>query len=75
VVLAGALAVAKLPRVAPPPRAGGGPSRFAAIREGLLEVRRSPRLFPVALLVAGDGLFFLGPFVVFVPLPLRDRWP
>jgi len=74
VVLAGVLAVARLPRVAPLPRANGAPARFSAIREGLLEVRRSQRLFPVALLVAGDGLFFMGPFVVFVPLLLRDSY-
>ncbi len=72
VVLAGVLAVARLPRVAPHPRESGAPARFSAIREGLLEVRRSQRLFPVALLVAGDGLFFMGPFAVFVPLMLRD---
>jgi len=74
VVLVGALAVARLPRVAPHPYEGGAPARFSAIREGLLEVRRSPRLFPVALLVAGDGLFFMGPFVVFVPLLVRDLY-
>jgi len=72
VVLAGVLAVARLPRVAPHPRAGGAPARFSAIREGLLEVRRSQQLFPVALLVAGDGLFFMGPFAVLVPLLLRE---
>ena len=74
VVLAGVLAVARLPRVAPHPRAQGEPAPLSAIREGLLEVWRSPRLFPVALLVAGDGLFFMGPFVVFVPLLLRDAY-
>jgi MFS family permease len=74
VVLAGILAVARLPRVPPLPRADGAPTRLAAIREGLLEVRRSPRLFPVALLVTGNGLFFMGPFNVLVPLILREHY-
>jgi MFS family permease len=72
VVLAGILAVARLPRVPPLPQPGAAPSRLLAIREGLLEVRRSPRLFPVALLVTGNGLFFMGPFNVLVPLLLRE---
>jgi predicted MFS family arabinose efflux permease len=72
IVLAGILAVARLPRVQPLPHAGAAPSRLHAIREGLLEVRRSPRLFPVALLVTGNGLFFMGPFNVQVPLMLRE---
>lgn len=74
VVLAGVLAVARLPRVPPLPRADGAPGRLLAIREGLLEVRRSPRLFPVALLVTGNGLFFMGPFNVLVPLILREYY-
>ena len=57
VVLAGSLAVLRLPRVVPHPRADSDLSRLSAIREGLREVRNSKRLFPVALLVAGDGLF------------------
>ncbi len=72
VVLSGALAVQRLPRITPHPRPQGDRSRLSAIRDGLREVRRSPRLFPVALLVAGDGLFFMGPFAVLVPLLLRD---
>ena len=72
VVLAGVLAVAQLPRVVPHPRARDDLPRLAAIREGLREVRRSQGLFPVALLVAGDGLFFMGPFGVLIPLLLRD---
>jgi len=72
VVLAGSLAVLRLPRVVPHPRTDGDLSRLSAIREGLREVRHSKRLFPVALLVAGDGLFFMGPFGVLIPLLLRD---
>ncbi len=72
VVLVGALAVVRLPRVVPHPRNAGDLPRLSAIREGLREVRRSQRLFPVALLVAGNGLFFMGPFGVLIPLLLRD---
>jgi len=72
VVALGGLALLRLPRVAPHPRGDESASRLAAIRDGLREVRRSPRLFPVALLVAGDGFFFMGPFGVLIPLLLRD---
>ena len=74
VVAIGSLAVFRLPRVAPQPRDDAGASRLSAIREGLREVRGSPRLFPVALLVAGDGFFFMGPFGVLLPLLLRDDY-
>ena len=74
VVLAGSLAVLRLPRVVPHPHPDNELSRLSAIREGLAEVRHSKRLFPLALLVAGDGLFFMGPFGVLIPLLLRDSY-
>jgi len=52
-------------------RTGGG-TALSAIREGLREVARSERLRPVAVLVACDGLFFMGPFIVLCPLMVRD---
>jgi hypothetical protein len=58
---------------APPIRARtGGGSALSAIREGLREVAQSERLRPVAVLVACDGLFFMGPFIVLCPLIVRD---
>jgi MFS family permease len=42
------------------------------IREGLRAVWSSPRLRPVAFLVASNGLFFLGPYYVLCPLIVRD---
>ena len=72
VLLVGLAAVARLPRVAPQPRPDGEGGGIAAIRDGLALVRRSRVLFPVSLLVAGDGLFFMGPFAVLVPLLVRD---
>lgn len=74
VLLVGMLPVARLPAVAPPPRAADAPSAFVAVREGLSEVWNSPRLRPVALLVAADGLFFMGPFIVLCPLLVRDLY-
>ena len=62
-------------RVPPPPPHAAVSARggtVAAIRAGLREVRRSPRLWPIALLVAADGLFFMGPFAVLCPLMVRD---
>jgi MFS family permease len=45
-----------------------------ALREGLQEVWRSQRLRAVALLVAADGLFFMGPYLVLCPLLVRDLY-
>lgn len=74
VLLLGMLPVALLPAVSVPPRAADAPTARAAVREGLSEVWRSPRLRPVALLVAADGLFFMGPFLVLCPLLVRDHY-
>ena len=71
-LLGGLVAVARLPRIAPHARSQGDSAGLAAIRDGLVSVRRSRELFPVSLLVAGDGLFFMGPFAVLVPLLVRD---
>jgi MFS family permease len=45
---------------------------LSEIGEGLRTVWRSPRLRPVALLVASNGFFFLGPYYVLCPLIVRD---
>jgi MFS family permease len=44
------------------------------IGEGLLEVSRSPVLRPVLMLVASVGIFFMGPFMVILPLLVRDHF-
>jgi MFS family permease len=44
------------------------------IGEGLREVARSPVLRPVMLLVAAVGIFFMGPFMVVLPLLVRDHF-
>ncbi len=74
VVLVGALAVARLPdtharRGADAPRAS-----LAELRAGIVEVLRSPVLRPVFLVIALLGLFFVGPFVVLLPLMVRDTY-
>jgi len=73
VLLAGTLPVWQLPPVSPPLRAPEV-SAVLAMRDGLVEVWRSPVLRPVALLVAADGLFFMGPFIVLCPLLVRDQY-
>ena len=69
---ASALPFGALPSTRSKPRAREGARAVAAIREGLREVRRSPILRPIALLVAADGLFFMGPYFVLCPLLVRD---
>lgn len=48
------------------------PMRMAEIRAGLVEVVTSPVLRPVFLLSVSTGLFFIGPFLVILPLIVRD---
>lgn len=72
VLVVGVVMAWRLPP-APPIRARtGGGTAVAAIREGWREVAHSERLRPVAVLVACDGLFFMGPFIVLCPLMVRD---
>jgi MFS family permease len=49
-----------------------GESRLAAIREGLRVVVSSPSIFPIVLAISGVGLFYVGAFLVVVPLLVRD---
>jgi hypothetical protein len=72
ILLAGLLAVRQLPAHTRPTARGDGAGTLAALRSGLVEVAQSPRLLPVALLVAANGLFFMGPFQVLGPLLIRD---
>jgi len=70
VVLLGFLLLVPLPRPHATGAIGGG--TLAMIRAGLQEVWHSQRLLPIALLVAADGLFYMGPFAVLCPLMIRD---
>jgi hypothetical protein len=69
-VLAGVIAVRRLPRVAPH-RRPSGEGALAGLRSGLAQVLRSHELRPVALLVAANGLCFMGPYQVLGPLIVR----
>ncbi|MGH2897602.1 MAG: MFS transporter, partial [Solirubrobacteraceae bacterium] len=54
------------------PGDGGPAAMLAALRAGLMEVLRSPVLGPVFAVIALLGVFFVGPFVVLLPLLVRD---
>lgn len=77
---AGVLVLGLIPlsRLALPSAPGRSPKphfrrrALSEIREGLRAVWRSPRLRPVAFLVASNGLLFLGPYYVLCPLIVRD---
>ncbi len=70
-LLLGVIAVRHLPRVAPHGRPAGE-GALAGLYSGLAEVRRSPQLRPIALLVAANGLSFMGPYQVLGPVIVRD---
>jgi MFS family permease len=73
-MLAGSLACAQL---LPAPPVAREPSRTGAgteIRAGLSEVLHNPRILSVTVLAAAIGLFFMGSFMVAIPLLLRDTY-
>jgi MFS family permease len=72
ILAAGALAVSRL---APAPAAAThrhGESRLAAMRDGLREVARSERIFPVIVAMLAAGVLYGGAFSVILPLIVRD---
>jgi MFS family permease len=69
----GAIPVWFLPRTEETPkRAFSQP--LAALREGVDEVWHSDRLRNVALLVAANGVFYMGPYLVLCPLIVRELY-
>ena len=71
VLVAGAHPIHKM-RAAP---AGGAARPRPALRDlgaGLAEVVRSPLLRPVLIMAISAGFFFVGPFLVLLPLMVRD---
>ena len=74
VVLVGALAVARLPRTDARRHETAPRASLAELRAGVVEVLRSPVLRPVFLVIALLGLFFVGPFVVLLPLLVRESY-
>ncbi len=74
VTLASALPIAALPLAPRVSRTRDESHPLRAVREGVREVWHSPTLRPIALLVAADGLFFMGPYLVLCPLLIRDLY-
>ncbi|WP_421997928.1 MFS transporter [Reyranella sp.] len=72
-VLAGALAVRRLP--APPPHPPTVHRGFwRSIGDGIAEAARSEQMWPVLLLNFGIGVFYVGPFMAVLPLVVRDTY-
>jgi MFS family permease len=69
---AGALAVSGLAPAPPASAHRHGESRLAAMRDGLREVARSQRIFPVIVVMLAIGVFYGGAFAVTLPLIVRD---
>ena len=74
VVAAGALAIGRLPASRAPLREPPARPTLAELRAGVLEVFHSPVLGPVFALIALLGLFFMGPFLVLLPLLVRESY-
>lgn len=71
-LLLGLLPVSRLPGRPERSEAPRRPLGLHEIRAGLIEVVRSPVLRPVLLLAMSTGTFFIGPFLVLLPLLVRD---
>jgi MFS family permease len=72
-VLSGVYPLCRLPSM--PAAPGVSPSRGTALGEivaGLREVWRSDRIRPPVLMVGVNGVLFIGPFFVLLPLMVRD---
>ena len=72
VLLAGAPTTRKLPP--PAQRSGAGRASLGDILEGVREVWRSPVLRPLLLLVTMVGIGFIGPYLVVLPILVRDYY-
>ena len=59
---------------APPLHAKKGGGQLGEIRDGLRELVASPKLLTVTALSVAIGVLFLGPFLVALPLLVRDRY-
>ncbi|MEG9861709.1 MAG: MFS transporter [Parvularculales bacterium] len=72
VMALGAVATLRMPSF--PPHAETTPlrARFQEIKDGLTEVTSSPLLLPVVMLMAAIGVCYIGPFLVVLPLMVRD---
>ncbi len=69
-LLAGLAPLRKIP--GPARRASKGSLRLTDMLDGAREVARSPALSATLLLAVAVGIFFIGPFLVVLPLLVRD---
>ena len=70
-MLAGAIAVWRLPRPPPHPPVEH-PSFWRSIGDGIAEAARSEQMWPVLLINFGIGVFYVGPFMAVLPIVVRD---
>lgn len=68
-LLVGVLAIARL-RPQPPIRDAGAAD--GGLLDGLRVAAREPRIWPVIALIFAIGLFYVAPFVVVLPIAVRD---
>ena len=74
---AGAAALAAMHPLAPQPSAApdtAPASQMTAFMEGWRAVWRSPRLYPVMLAMSAVGLFFIGAFLVMLPIMATTKF-
>ena len=74
ILLAGAPTLRKLPPTPPHSREGQARARLRDILEGVYEVLASPLLRPLLLLVTMVGIGFIGPYLVVLPILVRDYY-
>ncbi len=71
-LLGGLIPLARLPQMRSAALHKSEPLSLAELRAGFGEVARTPGLLWVTLLVAANGLFFNGPFLVLCPVIIRE---
>lgn len=72
IMLFGAFAGSRLPAAPPVTEPTPLSRRFSEVREGVVEVARSPYLAPVVACMFAVGLFYVGSFMTVLPLFVRD---
>ncbi len=72
VMAAGAYACWRLRPAPPAPVVGEEIGRLAAIAEGIRAAFAAPSLWPVIVAMLGIGIFYIGSFLVLLPVMVRD---
>ncbi|MEQ9517848.1 MAG: MFS transporter, partial [Parvibaculum sp.] len=72
IMLLGGIAARQLPKK--PVVETGHPPRLQAMMEGIVYIRRSENLLPVVTAMFAVGVFFIGSFLVALPLLVRDYY-